>query len=216
MAFRIVGEFLKLPCSSLGMARQSDIRKAAGLIKRGELVVFPTETLYGLGANALDEEAIRKVFVAKGRPEDKGLIVLVSDKKMLKRIVKRIPPTAEKLMKEFWPGPLTIIFEKNKGLPTSLSSNDTIAVRIPGNPATLSLIKKAGVPIVAPSANPSGKRPPETAAQVRSYFKKFLILEDDSSLGGVPSTIISLSPPKIIRLGAISKERLKKVVPKLR
>jgi L-threonylcarbamoyladenylate synthase len=197
------------------MDRRSDIGKAAGLIKKGELVVFPTETLYGLGASALDEKAIRKVFVAKGRPEDKGLIVLVSDKKMLKRIVKRIPPTAERLIKEFWPGPLTIIFEKKKSLPESLSPNDTIAVRIPGNPVTLSLIKEAGVPIVAPSANPSGKKPPKTAAQVRSYFKKFFILEDDSSLGGVPSTIISLSPLKVIRLGAISKGRLKKAVPKL-
>jgi L-threonylcarbamoyladenylate synthase len=192
------------------------IRKGAELLRHGKVIGFPTETLYGIGANALDEDAVRKVFALKGRPQEKALLVLVSDERMLQQVVKEIPHEARRLMDAFWPGPLTILFEKSPSLPAAVSSLPTVGVRIPGNQVTVELIRQAGVPIVAPSANPAGEEAPTNVQQVRDYFPDIFVLDGGESEHKIPSTIIALFPrPKIIRLGAIGVEEIRRVIPEI-
>ena len=136
------------------------IEEAAQFIKEGKLVLFPTETVYGIGANALDAEAVKKIFIAKGRAQDNPLIVHVDSIEMVEKIVKEITPLEKKLMERFWPGPLTIIFKRKseKIIPNVVTANlDTVGIRMPSNEIANKLIQKAGVPIAAPSANISGK-----------------------------------------------------------
>lgn len=197
---------------------KQDILQAVQRIKKGELVAFPTETVYGLGANALDARAVHNIFIAKGRPKDNPFIVHVSDEKMLRSVVKTIPPLAKKVMKKFWPGPLTILFEKNKKLsPVVTAGLSTVAVRMPAHPLALELIHKSGVPIAAPSANKSGRPSPTTVEHVHEDFgKKIFVLDGGKTKHGVESTVVSLSgKPKVLRLGAISYEELKKIIPGL-
>ena len=146
---------------------EKKIKIAAGIIKKGGIVGFPTETVYGLGANALDEDAIRKIYVAKGRPSDNPLIVHVSSKDDVKALVMNIPVKARKLMDKFWPGPLTIILKKSEIVPFSTTGNlDTVALRMPDSKVALALIRLSGCPIAAPSANISGKPSPTCAKHV--------------------------------------------------
>ena len=139
---------------------EEEIKEAAEEIKKGNLVLFPTETVYGIGANALDAEAVKKIFIAKGRAQDNPLIVHVSSIEMVEKIVKEITPLEKKLMEKFWPGPLTIIFKRKseKIIPNVVTANlDTVGIRMPSNKIAKKLIQEAGVPIAAPSANISGK-----------------------------------------------------------
>ena len=140
---------------------------AAELLRRGEPVGIPTETVYGLGCNGLDSEAVRKVFVAKGRPMDNPLIVHIADREAWPSLVREIPPLANALTDRFWPGPLTIILPKSDLVPSETAGGlQTVGVRLPAHPIAQDIIRRAGVPIAAPSANRSGSPSPTTAAHV--------------------------------------------------
>ena len=189
---------------------------AAEMIKNGELVAFPTETVYGLGADGLSIEACRKIFIAKGRPSDKPLSLHVASLEMAEKIAK-ITAQAEKLFAKFLPGALTIILPKNKIVPDFVTSGkSSVGIRFPANDVALSLIKLAGVPIAAPSANLSGKTPPKTVREVFDNLsgKIPLILDGGQCELGISSTIIDLTSekPQILRHGAISDEKIWEVL----
>lgn len=193
------------------------IKHAAEIIKQGGLVIFPTETVYGLGADALNPEAARKVFVAKGRPSDNPLIVHIADIKDIDNLAKKIPETAKLLMKRFWPGPLTVVLNKKHGVPDIVTAGGkTIAIRMPDNKIALSLIRKAGVPVVAPSANLSGRPSPTRARDVIEDLmgRVDLIIDGGDTKIGVESTVIDLtvSPPVILRPGGIAVEDIEAVI----
>jgi len=193
------------------------LRRAAAALKRGEPVAFPTETVYGLGANALDPEAVRRIFEAKGRPDDNPLIVHVSGLPMVRKLVKELPPQARALAARFWPGPLTIVLPKRKSVPDIVTAGlTTVAVRVPDHPVALALIEAAGVPIAAPSANRSGRPSPTRAAHVAADFPGLLVLDGGPARHGLESTVVALGdPPRVLRLGAIPVEELRTVLPGL-
>ena len=193
------------------------IKQAAVVIKNGGLVAFPTETVYGLGANAFDSNAVKKIFKAKGRPSDNPLIVHISDMEQLSSLVQNVPLLAEKLIKVFWPGPLTIILESNGKIPDLVTAGlSTVAIRMPKNQIALDLIKKANVPIVAPSANLSGKPSPTIVDHVIEDLKgKVDIIVDGGDVNiGLESTVVDLTKeiPEILRPGKITKSQLEDVV----
>jgi len=203
--------------TELKIADDNSIKEAAEIIKSGRLVAFPTETVYGLGANALDETAARKIFEAKGRPSDNPLIVHVSDAKMLSDIVQKAPETAYKLIEKFWPGPLTIIFKKKPIIPDFVSGGlDTLGVRMPDNDLAIRLIKEAETPIAAPSANISGKPSPTSARHVMADLngKIDMILDGGKTTVGLESTIIDLSAEHatLLRPGAITAEMIEEAI----
>lgn len=193
-----------------------NISVAAALLQKGKLIAFPTETVYGLGANALDAQAVKQVFAVKGRPSDNPLIVHVASFDQVKAYVEKLHPLAEQLVKAFWPGPLTLIFKTKAGaFPKEVSAGlDTVSFRMPDHPSTLALIKAAGVPLVGPSANTSGKPSPTTAAHVFHDMQDKIagILDGGPTKIGVESTVLDLSeidhPPMILRPGAVTKEQL--------
>ena len=192
------------------------IEEGAEVIKRGGLVAFPTETVYGLGANALDSEAVKKIFIAKGRPQDNPLIIHIADKKDLYKYGKNIPEIAEKLVDKFWPGPMTLIVEKNSIIPSVTSANlDTIGIRMPSDKVAKKLIKKSGVTIAAPSANLSGKPSPTDVKRCIEDLdgRVDYILGYSESEVGVESTIIdvTVNPPYILRPGGITLEMLQEI-----
>ena len=187
------------------------LEKAAAILREGGLVAFPTETVYGLGANALDEEAAKKIYAAKGRPSDNPLIAHIADFSDLKPLVAEIPETAKKLMEAFWPGPLTMIFPKSDAVPYGTTGGlDTVAVRMPSDPVAMTLIRLSGVPVAAPSANTSGRPSPTTADHVwQDMNGKIDMIVDGGPVGiGVESTIIDVSGqvPVILRPGAVTQE----------
>lgn len=195
----------------------SALRRAAAALRRGEPVAFPTETVYGLGANALDPRAVRRIFEAKGRPDDNPLIVHVTGLPMVRRLVKDLPPEALALAARFWPGPLTIVLPKRSSVPDIVTAGlPTVAVRVPDHPVALALIEAAGMPIAAPSANRSGRPSPTRAAHVATDFPGLLVLDGGPARHGLESTVIALGdPPRILRLGAIPFEELRAVLPGL-
>ena len=147
---------------------QEVIEEAGNVLKQGGLVAFPTETVYGLGADALKEEAAKKTYAAKGRPSDNPLIVHIADYEDLKKVAVNIPPETDALAAHFWPGPLTMIFEKSESVPYGTTGGlDTVAVRMPSDPIAAALIRAAGGFVSAPSANTSGRPSPTTAEHVR-------------------------------------------------
>ena len=185
---------------------------AAEYIKKGDLVAFPTETVYGLGANGLNIDACKKIFVAKGRPSDKALSLHVASLEMAEKIAK-ISMTAEKLFAEFCPGALTIILPKNKIVSDYVTGGlSSVGIRFPANEVALSLIRQAKCPIAAPSANLSGKTPPKTAQEVFDNLngRVGIILDGGQCKFGISSTIIDLTAekPKILRHGAIPDEKI--------
>lgn len=189
------------------------IKKAADIIKNGGIVGMPTETVYGLAANALDEEAVRSIFVAKGRPQDNPLIVHISDMKMLAPLVREIPEVALKLAESFWGGPLTMIFPKSPLIPDVTSGGlDTVAVRMPASEAARALIDECGLPLAAPSANISGSPSPTTAQHVFDDMKGRipLIIDGGPCSCGVESTVICFRDDKIhiLRPGGVTAEML--------
>ena len=191
---------------------EENLLRAANFIKRGELVAFPTETVYGLGADGLNVEACRKIFAAKGRPSDKPLSLHVSSLEMVERVAK-ISSAAEKLFAAFCPGALTIILPKNKIVPDFVTcGKSSVGIRFPANDVALSLIKFSGVPIAAPSANLSNFPPPKTAREVLKNLsgRVEIILDGGQCQFGISSTIIDLtcSEPKILRHGAIPSEKI--------
>lgn len=189
------------------------IKEAAGILQRGGLVAFPTETVYGLGANGLSEEACKKIYEAKGRPSDNPLILHIGDLSQINQIVEEIPPLAKTIMEAFWPGPLTLIFKKKPCVPNSVTGGlDTVGVRFPSNPIAKELIKEANLPIAAPSANSSGKPSPTKASHVEFDLngKVEMIIDGGSTDFGLESTIVDVTGKVavILRPGAITKEML--------
>jgi L-threonylcarbamoyladenylate synthase len=196
------------------------IKLAATILKNGGLVAFPTETVYGLGANALSSASVKKIFKAKNRPADNPLIVHLADKKDLHLYVKNIPAVAEKLMNKFWPGPLTLIFEKSKIIPKATTAGlDCVAIRIPENKIALALIKESGLPLAAPSANLSTKTSPTLAKHVIADLngKIEAIIDGGKARVGLESTVLDLTvtPPTLLRPGKITPLQIEKVIGKI-
>jgi len=197
------------------------MQEAAGIIREGGLVAFPTETVYGLGADALRPEASMKIYSAKGRPSDNPLIVHISSVEDLARIAKEVPQEAMKLAETFWPGPLTMVVNKNDTVPYETTGGlDTVAVRMPSHPVALALIRESGCLIAAPSANTSGRPSPTLASHVAEDMTgKIPMIIDGGEVGiGIESTIVDLTEeiPMILRPGYITKEMLEEVIGQVR
>ena len=193
------------------------MEKAGDILKNGGLVAFPTETVYGLGANALDEEAARKTYEAKGRPCDNPLIVHIADVEALDAIVDNVSEKARKVIDKFWPGPLTLVFNKTDKVPLGTTGGlETVAVRMPVDEIALSLIRAGGGYISAPSANTSGRPSPTSAMHVADDLngKIDMIIDGGSVDIGVESSILDMTvePPMILRPGAVTKEMLEEVI----
>jgi len=193
------------------------INVAAEIIKKGGLVAFPTETVYGLGADALNSKAILALFKAKKRPMDNPPIIHVGSVRAVDKLVKKMPPEAEVLMRHFWPGPLTLIFERSDIVPTvTVAGLETVAIRMPNHKVALALLRKSGCPIAAPSANLAGKPSPTTAQHVLDDLDGRIdaILDAGPTKIGVESTVLDITakPPQILRPGGTPYEKLKKIV----
>jgi L-threonylcarbamoyladenylate synthase len=193
------------------------IKIAAEEIKKGNLVAFPTETVYGLGADALNKKAVAKIFQAKGRPFNDPLIAHIADIKELYRLSKQVPPVALKLAKAFWPGPLTLVLKKSELVSDIVTAGlDTVAIRMPDDNIALSLIRESQTPIVAPSANIFGRTSPTNAQHVADDLdgKIEMIIDGGKTKVGVESTVldITVEPVRVLRAGGISVEKLKEVV----
>ncbi len=192
---------------------QAAIAAAAALIKTGGVVAFPTETVYGLGANGLDAAAVGKIFAAKGRPADNPLILHVASLAQAKALVREIDGNAERLMQAFWPGPLTLVLKKTDGIPDCVTAGlDTVAVRWPDHPVAQALIQVAGVPIAAPSANLSGRPSPTDAQDVLADMSGLIdgVLDGGRAQVGVESTVVDCTGPTpvVLRPGGITLEAL--------
>lgn len=197
--------------------KADDLADAVAALRRGEVIVFPTETLYGLGADALNAAAVGKVFQLKGRDPANPIPVLVADREMLGVLVKEIPPLAEKLMARFWPGPLTLVLPARSDCPRPLlNSRGGIGVRVSSQPIATALVRSLGRPLTATSANLSGKAPARTLAQAKNYFVGavacFLDGGELTSMTG--STVVEIKDKgiRIIREGEIGVAQLKQVV----
>lgn len=193
------------------------IHEAARILRAGGLVAFPTETVYGLGANALDEDAIQKIFTTKGRPSFNPLIVHVGTTEAAQALVTRWPDAAGYLASRFWPGPLTIVLPKRSLIPDLVTAGlQTVAVRVPHHPVALSLLRTADVPVAAPSANPYTRISPTTAEHVRLGLGSGvdLILDGGATPVGIESTVVDMTGdrPRLLRPGTISREDLESVV----
>jgi L-threonylcarbamoyladenylate synthase len=198
-------------------AAPSAISEAARLLRAGELVAFPTETVYGLGAHALDERAVRKVFEAKGRPSYNPLIVHVAALDHARRVTAAWPTAAQRLAERFWPGPLTLVLPKSAVVPSIVTAGlDTVAVRVPAHPVALALIREAGIPIAAPSANRFTELSPTTARHVEKSLadRVAMIVDGGPTAVGIESTVVDLThgTPIVLRPGAISADDLGSVI----
>ena len=192
------------------------IHAAAEIIRKGGLVAFPTETVYGLGADALNPEAVRQIYVAKNRPLDNPIIVHIADREDLYSLSDEIPENADKL-RDLWPGPLTLVLKASKIVPKETTGGlDTVAVRMPNHKVALALIRESGVPIAAPSANLSGRPSPTTAEHVRQDLEGRIdmILDAGPVKIGVESTVVDLTskPPRILRPGGLPYEELRRIL----
>ncbi len=190
------------------------IRQAGHILRRGGLVAFPTETVYGLGANALDGRAVESIFTAKGRPRDNPLIVHIADTGMVYRYTRSVPERALLLMRRFWPGPLTLVLPGNGRIPREVSAGlDSLAFRMPDHPVALALIREAGVPLAAPSANLSGRPSPTTARHVYSDLNGRIdaILDGGPAGMGVESTVLDVTGdvPVVLRPGGVTPDQIR-------
>ena len=200
---------------------KEEIKKQAEMLKDGKTVIFPTETVYGLGANGLDEEAVSKIYKAKGRPSDNPLILHIYDKKQIIDLVEEISDKAEIVMDNFWPGPITIIFKKKDIVPLRTSGGlDTVAIRMPSNPIARELLKEVKLPIAAPSANISGRPSPTRGKHVYKEMNNRVdgIILGGDCIFGLESTVLDLTNdiPVILRPGSITKEDLENVIGEVR
>lgn len=198
-------------------AIKEGVKKAAVILKNGGLVAFPTETVYGLGTNGLDENAVPKIYEAKGRPSDNPLILHISEFEEIKDIVKEIPKSALILAEEFWPGPLTMVFKKSEIVPYRTTGGlESVAIRMPSNKIARELIKAAGLPIAAPSANSSGRPSPTKASHVLFDLegKIDMVIDGGAVDIGLESTIVDVTGeiPVILRPGFITEEMLTEAI----
>lgn len=210
-------EVIQIDEQNIDEVAEKDLVRAGDIIKRGGLVAFPTETVYGLGGDALNPESSKKIYAAKGRPSDNPLIVHVADMEDLKAIVKEVPDSARKLAKAFWPGPLTMIMNKNDKVPYETTGGlDTVAIRMPNNAIALELIRNSGGYIAAPSANTSGRPSPTLARYcIEDLSGKIEMILDGGQVGiGLESTIVDLTSdtPMILRPGYITLDMLREVL----
>ena len=192
---------------------QADITHAAAQLKAGELVAFPTETVYGLGADASNADAVRKIYAAKGRPSNHPLIVHVADAVQLANWARDIPPAAHVLAKKFWPGPLTLVLKRNPRVPDAVTGGqDTVAIRVPSHPVAQALLREFGGGVAAPSANRFGRVSATTAAHVREEFGDTVacVLDGGAADVGIESTIVDCSraTPSLLRPGWITPQQL--------
>lgn len=193
---------------------EQELNIAADILREGGTVVFPTETVYGLGANALDEQAAKKIFAAKGRPADNPLIVHIYSLEQMDNLVSEIPQSFAMLAQKFWPGPLTMVLKKSHNIPDVVSAGlDTVGIRMPNHPIALSLIRLADIPIAAPSANISGAPSPTEAKHVINDLngKVDAIIDGGNCRVGLESTVLDLSGevPVLLRPGGVTLEQLK-------
>lgn len=194
------------------------IDKAAQLIQKGELVAFPTETVYGLGGDGLSAQSVQRIFEAKGRPSDNPVILHVGDWRQLDSLTPEIPEVAYLLIRHFWPGPLTLILRRSSQVPLeSTGGKNTVAVRMPDHPVALALIRAAGMPIAAPSANLSGKPSPTSAEHVLEDLSGRIaaVLDGGPTRIGLESTVLDLTGliPKVLRPGGVTIEALREIIP---
>jgi L-threonylcarbamoyladenylate synthase len=187
------------------------------LIRAGELVAFPTETVYGLGANALDPAAVAKIYAAKGRPPGSPLIVHVDSVEMARGLAREWPEKAERLARRFWPGPLTLVLPKQPHVPDVVTAGlDTVGIRVPANAIALALIQEAGLPVAAPSANRFSELSPTTAQHVRDAMgdRVAMVLDGGRTTVGIESTVLSLAGPEaiLLRPGMISQAQIEEVI----
>src|SRR3989338_3323751 len=189
-------------------ADKKNIKYAAAELRKGALVAFPTETVYGLGANVLNKRAVERLYRVKRRPRTKPFAILITDRNAIRKAGCQVTENAKRLMDKFWPGPLTMIFEGRRG--------EKIGFRMPDNKIALSLIKSSGVPVACPSANVSGSQAPTTAEEVLEGLdgKIGLVLDGGAAAIGVESTVVDLTAPRlrILREGAIKKEEVLRVI----
>ncbi len=197
--------------------RSRSLEIAANALRDGKLVAFPTETVYGLGANALAEESVRAVFQVKGRPTDNPLIVHVHSRKQALELMQEVPPLFEELANEFWPGPLTVVVRHNAAIPDIVTAGlTTVALRLPDLKLTRNLLCMAGVPIAAPSANISGRPSPTSAGEVYEDLKGAItaVLDGGPCEVGIESTVLDLTTefPTILRPGTVTREDIEDVI----
>ena len=193
------------------------VAEAAAILRRGGLLGIPTETVYGLGADALNEDAVRRIYEAKGRPQDNPLIIHVPSADWLERYCQNVPPAAYRLAERFWPGPLTMILPRRDIVPLRTTGGlETVGVRCPDHPVTLAIIEAAGVPVAAPSGNTSGRPSPTTAQHMMEDMMGRIdgIVDGGPCAVGVESTIIDLTvqPPRLLRPGGLPLEALEQVL----
>ncbi|MBB6215620.1 L-threonylcarbamoyladenylate synthase [Anaerosolibacter carboniphilus] len=210
-------EIIEIDPSAIDMDK---LAVASDILKNGGTVAFPTETVYGLGANALEETSIKKIFEAKGRPSDNPLIVHIAAVEDIKPLVADIPNHVDVLMERFWPGPLTLVFRKSSLVPPMITGGlDTVAIRMPAHPIARTLIAMAGVPVAAPSANLSGKPSPTQASHVVEDLlgRVDAIISGGSCKVGLESTVLDITGevPMILRPGGVTKEELESVIGKV-
>ncbi|HYP15183.1 MAG TPA: L-threonylcarbamoyladenylate synthase [Bryobacteraceae bacterium] len=197
---------------------QGDVERAAEILRSGGLVAFPTETVYGLGANALDDRAVERIFIAKGRPATSPLIVHVSSLQMLDQVVATWPAEADRLAKLFWPGPLSLVLPKRAAIPDRVTAGlQTVGVRIPAHPLAQALISAAGIPVAAPSANRFMGLSPTLAEHVRASLgdKVDFVLDGGPTQVGIESTVLSLMDPEhpeLLRPGGVSRAALEAAI----
>jgi L-threonylcarbamoyladenylate synthase len=193
---------------------------AARLLVAGGLVVFPTDTVYGVGACALDARAVERLYAAKKRPRDRAIPVLLASAADLALVARKIPPTAHRLADVFWPGALTLVLPRHPTLPAVLTAGgDSVAVRVPDHPAARALIGALGAPLAATSANLSGRANPVTAQEAEGQLGESvdLILDGGPCPGGIPSTLLDLTcdPPRVLRSGPVARAALRTILPTL-
>ncbi len=198
------------------MLNRESIEHAASLLRAGRLVAFPTETVYGLGANALDPEAVKRIFEVKGRPSTSPLIVHVASLEMARGLAREWPEAAETLAAHFWPGPLTLVVPRAPCVPDIVTAGlETVGLRMPAHPVALELLRAAGVPVAAPSANRFSRLSPTSAGHVREAFGDAVdfILDGGATSVGIESTVLSLAgTPRLLRPGMILREQIEELI----
>lgn len=196
------------------------VEEGISVLRRGGIVAYPTDTVYGLGASVTDREAVRKIFRAKGRPEDIALPVLLADISQLGEVAVCVPEAALKLARRFWPGGLTLVVRRAASVPDEVTAGgETVAVRVPAHPVPLALITGLGQPIVGTSANLSGRPAALTAAEAHEQLgdRVDLVIDGGPAPGGTESTVVDVTgqPPVVLRQGAVSLEALREVIPEM-